>query len=290
MSELAVVEAPVWCKRDFHTEIGMGRRAVDLTIFEQQAGAGGLIIPLVPGLAAKRRIGEPLAIELAELGHTPVLIAHEGASEEGVAAVEYVLRSLEQSEFAGQPLPLNVDHDIVPIGHSLGARKTVHALTAMQDTDSRIQGAVLQAAACLGGVRALTAPVNAVRSINHELFYMKHHSFEHYAVAVESLEYVRALGRRVFDELRDASSDSIEEQIRDLQEAGVSFAAVDHSQDALVSTHRNLRAYRRLNIRSYAVQAQFAGHNAHLYHPSEAKDAVLLAIGEVLPPRMPKAA
>lgn len=141
----------------------MARRALDVTVFIPEVD-GGVIIPLVPGLAAKRRLGEPMAKILASHGHVPVLIGHEGACEEGVEAIKYVLGSLEDGTFAGRSLGISEQADIVPVGHSLGARKTVHARMGLGQ-QSRISGIVLEAPVGLGGVRPYGSTLDALRSI-----------------------------------------------------------------------------------------------------------------------------
>lgn len=272
-------ETAGWHKRDYATEV-MGKYALNITVFEQPEPRG-VVIPLVPGLAAKRRLAEPLAIELAYNGHTPVLIGHEGASADGIRAIQYVFESLDNFEFAGNNIAVTESQPIIPIGYSLGARKATFAREAMAD-DTRIQGIVLEAAACLGGVRTLQAPFDVGRSISQELIYMKYHSLEHYQVALESYQYMKALGWRAIEELRDASTSSVEPSIIRLQQRGVQFTAVDHPDDILVSPSRNAKVYARLGIDRYVVEAPFAGHNAHLYHPKEAAAAVEQAITNVL--------
>ncbi|MEO5691299.1 MAG: hypothetical protein ABIQ64_03885 [Candidatus Saccharimonadales bacterium] len=277
MSEISH-EQRVWRKIDYTTKVG--GCALDMTVFAPlENNLPGFIIPIPPGLASKRRVYDQLAQVLASDGHIPVLIGHEGASDDGVRAITYALQSIEHGSFAGQSLPIDVGNEIILNPHSLGARKTVKSMKALRAAgDSRIQHVVLEASACLGGVNKLRAPLDAAHSIAREMHYVRWSGVvAHHEVALDALSYIRGLGLRIATELYDATWGSIERDIAELQSDGVSFAAVDHPDDLLVSSYKNQQAYHRLGIPHTAVDAPYAGHNAQLYHSRQTADAIYRA-------------
>ena len=275
--------------RHIDYEARLGHRALHMTIIEPvTAERQGMVIPFLPGLASKRRVYEPTARELARRGYQTVLIGHEGATDEGVRAVQYALQALSQAQFAGHELPIASSDRIVPIGHSLGGRKLVESLRAMHQVhEYRIQSGIFEAAACIGGVNKVRAPLDAVRSFRQELGIVRvPGAIEHHKVAIEALEYVRSLGRKLHHELVVAAWGDILAHIQELQADGVRFSGIHHADDMLVSSERNEVAFRQLGVPSVTIATKpgdLAGHNAQLYRPVETADAVEIAVGLLAP-------
>lgn len=266
--------------RDIPYSTTLGGRVVEMLLTVPKGGApSGVIIPIVSGLASGPRLHESVADKLTDRGHIVARIWQEGAMEHGVRAARYVFTSLVQGSFNGQTLELPERRSIVPVGHSLGARKEVEALLELYEAgDMEIEGAILQAAACLGGVNRYTAPLDAILSVAEEV----HHinvggAIEHRVVAQQGIQSIRALGGHVVREVHGAMRGTIKPQIRTLQQAGMSFVAVDHPDDRLVNPKQNQKAYRELDIPYVEVEAPFTGHDVSLYYPEQTAHAIDIA-------------
>lgn len=287
MTEVPQIERYQYERIPFSKRIG--GRTLDMVILQPIGGNGlGRVYPLPPGFASKHNMYWNLAKELAENGDTPILIGHQGASDDGVRLVQYAFESIEQGSFGGKPVPVSEQDTIYLTPHSLGLRKSVKALQNIRaHHDSRIERVIPEAAACLGGVRRFRAPFDALRSVMQEARYVKLSGvLSHHGVALDALSYQLGLGTGVHRELYDAAFSTVVDEVEELQTEGISFVAVEHPHDVLVHNNKNKIVYDRLGIPIVTVEVaedERAGHMAQLYHPREAADAIYRASAKFAP-------
>lgn len=271
--------------RSLEYDARIGSRALDMTLLVPISGKPtGVVRPLIPGLGARQEVYRNLAVTFAERGDIAALISYDGCSKVGIQAVDYALSSIESGVFRGQKLPISEADQIVPVAHSLGPYKLVEALKRMLARGSSIDKAIIEAAACMGGVDPWKAPIDAARSLNQERRYIGTlRTLQHHEVALDALRAMLSLRTQLPREVYVAMRHSIEDGIGELQDQGVQFAAVDHPDDLLVSMVENQAAYKRLGIKSFPVVAPLAGHVVPLYHSKETADAIELAHASITP-------
>ena len=280
MSERAFGQERVVRESTFTHELG--GKGVRMVLTIPDGPQSGVVLPIISGLASGPELHGPVAQELAGYGHIVARVWQEGASEQGVRASAYVLQALEQGSFNSQALPLPDERQTMPIGHSLGGRKMVKALERLYAAgDTTINSAILQAPACLGGVRPWSAAWDGVSSIRQEIKHINvSGAIEYRHVAVEGLRSLWALQLQISKELNEAILGNIKPDIIALQEQGVEFMAIDHPDDRLVRSAKNQETYRELGIPYIEVEdAPFAGHNVQLYYPQQAARAIHTAQG-----------
>jgi len=206
------------------------------------------------------------------------LVAHEAG---GQAAREEVTELLGEAAEGAVHEELqswmDVRPDIVPIGHSLGGGRAVYSVDQLRRQGVMLNKAVLEAAACFGGVHIFDAP----RSVVREMRYMSGRHLGHeLAVARDALEYMVATGPwKLGEEIRFASHAKAVERTRRLVNDGVQVSAVSHPDDLLINNLESGNGLRLAGVEDIVeVEAEYAGHNAQLY----ATRAVFLALQRVI--------
>lgn len=254
-------------------ELWVGDRAVKFTILESVKGVTQAEVPvLVPGVVAKRRIYEPLGRELALDGHQSVLVAHEGG---GMMAQEEVTALLEELIWGASAY--DIRGEIVPVGHSLGGGRSVHAIEALRSRGYDIRKLLLEAPACFSGVNPLGAP----RSVFGELRHMGGaKAAKEIAVGREALEYAWHTGpTELIKEFIYASTHQVIEPTKELIQDGLKVASIAHRDDLLIRPAVSAKGLQRAGVEHIVeMDGDYVGHTAQLYNARFAAEAISRAL------------